>query len=78
MYSDRDLVIDSILLLFMAVARISIGFVCETRLSSVNNNYYNIVIVGLPVQYTYTYLLKIRSRDFRKPVLSQPIQSCTL
>lgn len=60
MYSDRDLVIDSILLLlFMAVAvalwqlfsatRISIGFVCETRLSSVNNNYYNIVIVISPV-----------------------------
>lgn len=59
MYSDRDLVIDSILLLFMAVAvalwqlfsatRISIGFVCETRLSSVNNNYYNIVIIISPV-----------------------------
>lgn len=59
MYSDRDLVIDSILLLFMAVAvalwqlfsatRISIGFVCETRLSSVNNNYYSIVTVVLPI-----------------------------
>lgn len=57
MYSDRDLVIDSILLLFMAVAvalwqlfratRISIGFVCEIRLSTVNNNYYNIVTIVL-------------------------------
>lgn len=60
-----------------SATRIGIGFVCETHLSSVDNNYYNTIIVVSPIykhiRSRFSMLERPTAcRESRNAVLSQP------
>lgn len=56
-----------------SATRIGIGFVCETHLSSVDNNYYNIIVVSPIYKHTQN---TIAIFDARAADRVQGIQKC--